>query len=115
GDLVGADDGPHLVVEDLGRGAGQRGQAGGLEPGQVLGQRHAEAAGALEDLEGGEAVDVDGGSDRLHRPGDLQVVVAVEARVDAALEADLGGAALHGLHHPALDLLEVEEVRVAPQ
>ena len=96
-DLVGAEDGPDLVVEDLGGGAGQRAQAGVLEPAQVVGQRLAEALGALGDLERGEAVDVDVGRGLLHRPGDVDVVVAVEARVDAALQADLGGAEVGGL------------------
>ncbi len=58
GDLVRAEDRPDRVVEDLGRGARQRPQPGVLEPAQVVGQRLAEAPGALGDLQGGEAVDV---------------------------------------------------------
>ena len=67
-------------------------QAGVHEPAQVVGERLAQPAGPLGDLEGGEAVDVDVGRGRLHRPGDVDVVVAVEVGVDAALEAHLGGA-----------------------
>ena len=43
------------------------------------------------------------------------VVVAVEVGVDAALQAHLGGAPLDGLDHPALDVLEGEQVGRAPQ
>ena len=52
---------------------------------------------------------------RPHGPDDVEVVVAVEARVDAALEADLGGAPLLGFHHPLGDVVEIEEVGVAAQ
>ena len=69
-------------------------QAGVHEPAQVVGERLAEPLGALGDLEGGEAVDVDVGRRVLHRPGDVDVVVAVEVGVDAALQAHLGGAAV---------------------
>ena len=41
-DLVGAEHGPHLVVEDLGRRARQGGQAGVLQAAQVVDQRLAE-------------------------------------------------------------------------
>ena len=64
-----------------------------MQAAEVVGQRLAEALGALGDLEGGEAVDVDLGRDLVHGPGDVDVVVAVEVGVDAALEAHLGGAA----------------------
>ena len=109
--LVGADDRPHLVVEDLGGGAGQRREPGVLREREVVAERHAEAAGALGDLERGEPVQVDGGRGRFHRSCHRQVVLAVEVGMDAALEADLGGAALDGFDDPALDLLEVEQVR----
>ena len=101
-DLVGAEDRPDLVVEDLGRGARQRAQPGVHQAAEVVGQRLAEALGALGDLERGEAVDVDVGRRLLHGPGDVDVVVAVEVRVDAALQADLGGAELGGLARPGL-------------
>ena len=62
-DLVGAEDGPDLVVEDLGRRAGQGLQPGVLQAAEVVGQGHARAPGPLGDLQGGEAVDVDGRSE----------------------------------------------------
>ena len=73
-DLVGAEDRPHAVVEDLGRGAGQGGQAGDLEPPQVVDQRLAQPAGALGDLQGGEAVDMDAWRGLLHRLAHVDVV-----------------------------------------
>ena len=83
---------------------------------QVVGQRLAEALGALGDLERGEAVDVDVGRGVLHRPGDVDVVVAVEVGVDAALQADLGGAELGAPRRTrAGDVVEGEQVRRAPQ
>ena len=42
-DLVGADDGAHLVVEDLGGGAGQRAQARGFQ----LGEEYSAAAASV--------------------------------------------------------------------
>ena len=101
-DLVGAQHRADLVVEDLGRGAGQGAQPGVHQPPEVVGERLAEALGALGDLERGEAVDVDVGRGVLHRPGDVDVVVAVEVRVDAALQAHLGGAERRPPRRPAL-------------
>ena len=60
-DLVGAERGPDLVVEDLRRRARQGPQAGVHQAPQIRRQRLAEAAGPLGHLEGGEAVDVDVG------------------------------------------------------
>ena len=48
-------------------------------------------------------------------PDDLQVVVAVELGVDAALQADLGGPHGLGLGHPVGDVAELEQVRRTPQ
>ena len=45
-----------IIVEDLGRRAGQRPQAGVHQPAQVGVERLAQALGALGDLQGGEAV-----------------------------------------------------------
>ena len=44
-------------------------------------------------------------------PDHLEVVVAVEVRVDAALEAHLGGAGVLGLDDPLGDLVELQQVR----
>ena len=71
-----------------------------MQAAQVVGQRLAEPLGALGDLERGEAVDVDVGRRLLHGPGDVDVVVAVEVGVDAALQAHLGGAVVRRLDAP---------------
>ena len=85
--------GPDLVVEDLRRRARQGRQPGVAEarPGTPA-SGSPEAAGPFGDLERGEAVDVDALRGGPHGPDHLEVVVAVEAGVDAALQADLGGA-----------------------
>ena len=75
---------------------------------QVVGERHVEPARAFGDLERGEPVHVDLRRDRLHRPRDVDVVVAVEVGMDAALQAHLGRAALDRLDDPALHLLHLE-------
>ena len=72
---------------------------------QVVAQRHVEPAGAFGHLERGEAVHVDLGRDLLHGPGDVDVVVAVEVGMDAALQAHLGRAALDRLDDAPLHLL----------
>ena len=95
----------HLVVEDLGGRARQRGEPDVAEPGEVVVERLAERRRALPDLERRERVHVQVGQLALDRLADLDVVVAVEARVDPALEADLDRAALPGLVRAADDLL----------
>ena len=56
-------------------------------------------------------MDVDARHRLLDRPDDREVVVAVERRMDAALEADLDGTALPGLLDAADDLVERHEIR----
>ena len=114
-DLVGAEHGPYRIVEDLGRRTRQGLQAGVAQQDQVVGERHLRAPSALGDLECGEPVDVDAAGGLSDRPDDLEVVVAVEARMDAALQADLGGSQGLGLTDPVGDLAQLEEVGGAPE
>ena len=90
-------------------------EPGVLREHEVLAERHAEPAGAFGDLERGEPVHVDLRRDLLHRPRHVEVVLAVEVGVDAALETHLGGAALDRFDDPPLDLVAVEEIRVAAE
>ena len=114
-DLVRADHGPHLVVEDLRRRPRQRAQAERAQQLEVLLERKAQRLSALPDLERGEGVDVQVGQLRADRVHDRGVVVAGERRVDPALEADLGRAAVPRLARPPDDLLVRDEVRRAAQ
>ena len=52
---------------------------------------------------------------RLHRARDVDVVVAVEVGVDAALQGDLGGAEVPRLLGASGDVVEREEVRGTAQ
>ena len=115
GDLVGAQHGAHVVVEDLGGGAGQRCEARVLQPTQVGGQVFAQPLGTLGDLERGEPVHVHVGHRVLHGAGDVDVVVAVEVGVDAALQRHLGGAHLPRLGGALGDVVERQQVRRAAQ
>ena len=114
-DLVRADDRADLVVEHLGGGARERGEPLVAEALEVVAQRDAERRGALPDLERAEGVDVQLGHGVLDRADDRDVVVAVEAGMDPALEADLGGAALPGLDGAPDDLRVRDEVGLAAQ
>ncbi len=50
-----------------------------------------------------------------HRRDDVDVVVAVEVGVNAALHADFGRAALFGFANPPADLFQGEQVGIAAQ
>ncbi len=84
-----------LVVEDLGGGARDRVEAGVLQPGQVVGERHPALLLAVVDLLGREGVDVDLREGSLQRREDLVIVGVILVGMDAALDAELGGAARH--------------------
>ena len=113
--LVAADDRADLVVEDLGGRAGQRGEPRILQPQQVVAQRLTVAPGALGDLERREAVNVHVGHSALHRTRHVDVVVAVEVRVDAALQGHFCGTEGSGLHGTVRDVVERQQVGGAAQ
>ena len=108
--LVGTDDRAHLVVEDLRRRPGQGAEAEIAQPREVRLEIEPERRRALPDLERRERVHVDPWHRRLDRRHDGRVVLACERRVDPALEADLGRAALPRLAHPPDDLVLGDEV-----
>ena len=114
-DLVGADHRADLVVEDLGRSAGQRAQSGRLQLAQEIGERAAESLGALPDLERREGVDVDVGHRFLDRAADRKIGGAGIFRVNPALHTDFGRAAVPRFLDPPLDLREIEVIRPAAQ
>src|SRR2546423_8177061 len=100
-DRVRAEHAPDLVVEDLGRGAGERAEPRLAQAQEVALERDAERRSALPDLERGERVHVDPRDCTLHRLADLEIGVACEGRVDPALETDLDGTARPRLLGPA--------------
>ncbi len=85
------------------------------EPHQVLVQREIEGGRALPHLERRESVYVQVGKLLLHGRADLQVRLAGEGGVDAALEADLDGAAVPRLPRPAHDLLDRHDIGLPAQ
>ena len=111
-DLVRADDGAHLVVEDLGGRAGQRAEAGALELGQEVGAAACRASRAPCHTSSGEkACTCMSGRAAFTRAADVEIGRAGVVGMDAALQADLGRAALPGLQRAARDLVEVEDRR----
>ena len=113
--LVRAQVRAHAVVEDLGGRARQGAQAGVAQAGEELAHAHPEGVGALPDLERREAVDVHLGQALLDALEHRDVEVAGEVGVDAALQADLGGAPLPGLDRAVHHLVHVQDVGVAAQ
>jgi len=60
-------------------------------------------------------VNVDPRRTRSNRGDDVDVVVAVELGMDAALETDFRGAFRFGLANALTDLIQGEQVGVTPQ
>ena len=114
-DLVGAQDGPNVVVEDLSCGAGQRCEPCLLEPSEVGDQIFIEPLGAFGDFECREAMHMHVRYRVLHRLGDVDVVVAVEVRVDAALQGYFSGPQVPAFLGSLRNVIEGEEVRRAAQ
>ena len=113
--LVRAQDGPHLVVEDFRSRAGKRAQTGVLQACQVEVERFLVAPRPFGHLERGEGVHMHVGYRRLHGADYLEVIVAVEVRVDTTLQTDLGCTELCSFNRAALHLVEPEQIRVATQ
>ena len=102
----------HVVVEDLGRGAGQRVDARLLGPDQPLPDRHAGPRRAVHHLHRGERMDVKIWAAPLYFGSDFEICRSRQIGVDASLHAHLGGAGLPRLGRTVADLLEREGVRV---
>ena len=109
-DLVRAQHRADLVVEDLRSGAREGSQPGVHETPEVVGERLAESAGPLRDLESRETVDVYVGGGLLDCAGDVHVIVAVEIGMDPTLKAHLGGSHLPSLPDALRDVVQRQEV-----
>ena len=70
---------------------------------------------ALEHLQSAKGVDVDSRRAGANRGDHVDVVVAIELGMDAALQTDFGGAPGLGFAHPFADLVQGEQVGVASQ
>ncbi|CAB4885028.1 unannotated protein [freshwater metagenome] len=114
-DLVGAQHGPHLVIEDLGGGTGQASEPCIAQASEIHVKGFTESARSFGDLERGEAVHVNVRRRFLHGPADVDVVVAVEIGVDAPLERHLGGPEVPRLPHTLGDILKREQIGLAAE
>ena len=103
---------PHLVVEDLGGGAGDRAQAGFAQADQPVPDRKPALGDAVDDLHRGERVHVHRRHPLLDRPHQIGVAGHRQFRVDAALHAHLGRACDVRLPRPVGDLVDRQRVRV---
>ena len=114
-DLVRADDRADFVVEDLGRGARQRAEPGVAQLAEEIGEGAAEGLGALPHFERREGMDMQPRHRLLDRAADAEIGGAGIFRVDAALQADFGRAALPRFLAAPDDLVHVEVVGPAAQ
>src|SRR5579863_963280 len=113
--LVRADDGAHLVVQDLGGGARQGAQSRGLELRQKRPNWDAKRRRALRDLQWREGVNVHIRDRRLDGAANAEIGLAGVIWMDAALKAYLGGASLPRLDRAADDFLKGEVIGRAAQ
>src|ERR1700722_901203 len=110
--LVGGEDVANLVVENFGGGARKRAQTVVAQHGEILGERHAGEFDAVDDLHGRESVDVHARNGALHGAENVAIIKRRQAVRQTALNADLGGSELPGLHGFLRDLVRLEEIGV---
>src|SRR5438309_1697035 len=110
GKLVRAEHGAYVVVEDFGGGARQAAEPGAAQPVEIIADGQAEAGGAVVYLQRRERMNMDVADGALGGFEYVEIGGAGVARVDAALHADFGGAAIPRLADAALDLVAVEVV-----
>ena len=113
--LVRADDRPHLIVEDLRRGAGQCAKPSGFKLGQEVAQRQPERRGALRHLQRRERVHMHIGQRGLDRAADADIRRAGVVGMDAALQAHFRRAALPCLPRTPHHFVQCQIVRRAAQ
>ena len=108
--LVGAEHLAHRVDQNLGGRAGQTSESLGAQQREVVPQAHAQRIGAVPNLERREGMHVHRRIRGFHRAQDLEIGLPREARMDAALQANLGRSALARLERAAHDLRGVEQI-----
>ncbi len=101
-----------LVVQDLGRRAGDGAEPGVAQLGEPLLDRHAGLGRRGHDLHRRERVHVHAGDGGPHGADEVCVEGDGQLRVDPALHAHLRGARLGRLHGPRRDLVQRQPERV---
>ena len=114
-DLVGADDGANFVVQNFRRRARQRAKAGLFQTGQQRIEADAKGGRALGDFQRGKGMDVHARNRLSDRRANTDIGFAGIIRMDAALQADLGGATVPGFLRAAGDFLHREIIGRAAQ
>ena len=109
-ELVRAEHGAHLVVEDFGRGARQAAEPRAAQPVEIVADGKPETGRAVMHFQRRERMDVDAGHGALGGVEDGEIGRAGVARMDAALHADFGRAAIPGFAHAARDLVVLAEI-----
>ena len=94
------------VVEDFGAAAGEGAEAGVAKCKQYLADAKARDAGEVDDLDGGEGLDVQGRAGAADAAEHAEVVVELEPGVKAADDMDFGGAGIRGLSGGGEDLVD---------
>ena len=114
-DLVGADDARTSSSRISAAVPGRLPSPAAFNSREECPHRDAERLRALKHLQRREGMDVDVGRSAFDRAADVEIGRAGVIRMDAALQADLGGAALPGLGAAALDFFERQVVRLPAQ
>src|SRR6266700_79422 len=86
----------NFVVENFCGGAGQGAEAVVAQHGKIVGQRHAGEFDSVDNLHGGEGVDVHVRGSILHGVKDVAIVKLGEIARQSTLNADFGSAELPG-------------------
>src|SRR5262245_1685672 len=114
-DLVRAEYGAHLIVEDFRRRPGERAEPRRLQGAQKSREGNAKRRSALMHFERREGVDVKARRGALHGVANLEICGPAVKRVDTALHAYLARAARPCLARALRDLREREFIRPAAQ
>ena len=109
--LVGTDDGANLIVKNFCCSARQGSETSVFESLQVLTQRFSVAVCAFGDFQCGEPMHVHIGNSRLHRLGDVDVIVAIKVGVNTALQCHLSGTKSSSFHCAVGNVIKSEQVR----
>ena len=114
-DLVGAEDGANLVVENFRRCSRQGSETGVFEAGKKLQRRQVKCCRALPHFKRRKRVNVHIRHGRLDRAANVQVVLARVSGMNTSLHADFRGAPFPGFTNASLNLFHLQVVGRAAQ